>query len=138
MVVEELRLPRLPVGTPRSLNVDFIDSRSALLRLCLTSRLFYGLAEPLLYESIALTEDTQFVHLFHALLVKRARRSWIRSLACPMSIISETDNLQALPIWNRLIAPWKAAGLDQREKSALLFSELEVGRIIEEDSMGRW
>lgn len=133
MVVEELRLPRLPVGTPRSLNVDFIDSRSALARLCLTSRRFYGMAEPLLYESIALTKDTQFVQLFHALLVKRDRRSWIRSLACPMSITYETDNLQALPVWNRLIAPCKATDLDQREKLALLPTELGVGRTLEED-----
>lgn len=135
MVVEELRLPRLPVGTPRSLNADFVDSRSALASLCLTSRRFYGLAEPLLYESIALTEDKQFVCLLHALLVKRDRRSWIRSLACPMSIMSETDNLQALPLWNRLIAPCKETDLDQRESLALLFTELEVGRILEED---RW
>lgn len=133
MVVEELRLPRLPLGTPRSLNADFIGSRSALLGLCLTSRHFYELAEPLLYETVALTEDKQFVHLLNALLAKRDRRLWIHSLACPMSIMSETDNLAALPVWNRLIAPRKDSDLDFPEQAALFFVELEVGHIIRED-----
>lgn len=135
MVVEELRLPFLPVETPRSLYPDFIESRSALLRLCLTSRHLYELAEPLLYESVALTEDKQFVHLLDVLLAKRSRRSWIRSIACPMCIINETDTLKTLPIWNRLVAKRKETNLDRREKRALHLAGLEVDHILEED---RW
>lgn len=126
MVVEELRLPRLPVGTPRSLNKDFIQLRSAILGLCLTSRHLYELAEPLLYESIALTRDKQFVPLLNSLLANRGRRSWIRSIASPMCIMEETDACAALPLWNQLIAPRKGMELDQREKRALQLVGLKL------------
>lgn len=135
MVVEELRLPRLPVGTPRSLNPEFIEGRSALLSLCLTSRHLHELAEPLLYEGIALTRDEQFVRLLNSLLANRDRRSWIRSIACPMCIMDETDFYAALPLWNRLIAPRKGMELDQREKRALQLADLELDHILEDD---RW
>lgn len=135
MVVEELRLPRLPVGTPRSLNPEFIEGRSALLSLCLTSRHFHELAEPLLYESIALTRDKQFVRLLNSLLANRDRRSWIRSIACPMCIMEETDFHAALPLWNRLIAPRKGMELDRREKRALDQADLGLYHISEDD---RW
>lgn len=133
MVVEELRLPRLPVGTPRSLNPEFIEGRSALLSLCLASRHFHELAEPLLYESIALTRDKQFVALLNSLLANRARRSWIRSIACPMCIMDEIDFYAALPLWNRLIAPRKGMELDQREKRALQLAGLELDHNLEDD-----
>lgn len=135
MVVEELRLPRLPIGTPRSLNPEFIEGRSALLSLCLTSRHFHELAEPLLYESIALTRDKQFVYLLNSLLANRDRRSWIRSIACPMCIMDETDFHAALPLWNRLIAPRKGMELDRREKRALDQADLGLYHISEDD---RW
>lgn len=135
MVVEELRLPRLPVGTPRSLNPNFTETRSAVLSLCLTSRHLHELAEPLLYESIALTRDEQFVPLLNALLANRDRRSWIRSIATPMCIMEETDVYAALPLWNRLIAPRKGVELDQRENRALQLAGLELDHILEHD---RW
>ncbi|KAK7722632.1 hypothetical protein SLS64_001169 [Diaporthe eres] len=135
MVIEDLRLPRLPVGTTRSLNKDFIQLRSAILSLCLTSRHLYELAEPLLYESIALTRDKQFVPLLNSLLANRDRRSWIRSIASPMCIMEETDVDAALPPWNRLIAPRKGMELDQREKRALQLAGLELDHILEHD---RW
>lgn len=135
MVVEELRLPRLPVGTPRSLNPNFTETRSAILSLCLTSRRLHELAEPLLYESIALTRDKQFVPLLNSLLANRDRRSWIRSIASPMCIMEETDVYAALPQWNRLIAPRKGMELDKREKQALQLAGLELDHILEHD---RW
>lgn len=135
MVVEELRLPRLPIGTPRSLNPEFIEGRSAILSLCLTSRHFHELAEPLLYESIALTRTEQFVLLLNSLLANRDRRSWIRSIACPMCIMEETDFRAALPLWNRLIAPRKGMELDRREKRALEQADLGPYHISEDD---RW
>lgn len=134
MVVEELRLPRLPIGTRRSLNPDFVESRSALLSLCLTSRRFHELAEPLLYQSVALTRDKQFVPLLHALLVNRNRRTWIRSLACPMCIMEETDTWVSLPQWNRLIAPRKDEEQDERELGALRVAGLKVEHILEQDN----
>ncbi|KAK2615596.1 hypothetical protein N8I77_002340 [Diaporthe amygdali] len=135
MVVEELRLPRLPLGTRRCLNPDFIVPRWALHSLCLTSRHFHDLAEPLLYESIALTEDTQFVQLLNSLLANRDRRSWIRRIACPMCIMEETDTMVVLPLWNQIIAPKKGMDLNQREKRALQLAGLELDHILEED---RW
>lgn len=135
MVIEELRPSRLPVGTPRSLNKNFIQLRSAILSLCLTSRRLYELAEPLLYESIALTRDKQFVPLLNSLLANRDRRSWIRSIASPLCIMEETDVDAALPPWNRLIAPRKGMELDQREKRALQLAGLELDHILEHD---RW
>lgn len=135
MVVEELCLPRLPVGTPRSLNADFTETRSALLGLCLTSRRFHELAERLLYGSIALTRDKQFVSLLNSLLANRDRRTWIHSIACPLCIMEETDVYAALPLWNRLIAPRREMELDQQEKRALQFSSLELDHILEHD---RW
>lgn len=133
MVVEELRLPRLPVGTPRSLNPEFIEGRSALLSLSLTSRHLHELAELVLYESIALTRDQQFVPLLNSLLANRARRSRIRSIACPMCVMDETDFYAALPLWNRLIAPRKGMEPDQREKRALQLAGLELDHILEDD-----
>lgn len=133
MVIEELRLPRLPIGTPRSLNPEFIEGRSALLNLCLTSRYFHELAEPLLYESIALTRDKQFVYLLNSLLANRDRRSWIRSIACTMCIMEETDFHTALPLWNRLIAPRQGMELDRREKRALEQADLWLYHISEDD-----
>lgn len=133
MVVEELRLPRLPVGTRRFLNSDFIEPCTALLNLCLTSRHFYQLAEPLLYESIALTEDRHFVLLFDSLLAKRDRRSWIRSIACPMCLTTETEAIKIVPIWNRLIAPRNDTNLDEPEEQALRIVGLRLDRIPEKD-----
>lgn len=133
MVVEELHLPRLPVGTPRYLNPDFTKTRSTLLSLCLTSSRLHELAEPLLYGSIALTRDKQFVHLLSSLLANRDRRTWIRSIACPMCIMDEVDVYASLPLWNRLIAPRKGVELDQREKRALQLAGLQLDHILEHD-----
>lgn len=135
MVIEELRLPRLPVGTRRHLNTDFIQTRSALRNLCLTSRCHHEIAEPLLYESIALTRDAQFVHLLNSLLANRDRRSWIRSIACPMCVMTEANTSEVLPLWNQLFAPRKGAALDHREERAFQIAGLERGHILEAD---RW
>lgn len=133
MVVEELRLPRLPVGSRRFLNPDFVEPCSALFNLCLTSRHLHELAEPLLYESVALTEDRQFVLLLNSLLARRERRSWVRSIACPMCLTNETKAVKIVPIWNRLIAPRKGTDLDEQELRALRLGSLRLDSIPEQD-----
>lgn len=139
MVVEELRIPQLPVGTERLLLPgDFIEARSALRGLCLTSRAFHDLSEPLLYESIALTEDKQFPLLLNSLLANRDRRSWIRSISCPMCLVWEIDTYAVLPLWNRLISPRKGAYLDQREQLALRIAGLELDHILVYDHWIDW
>lgn len=134
MVVQELRIPQLPVGTERLLLPgDFLEARSALRGLCLTSRACHDLAEPLLYGSIALTEDKQFPLLLNSLLANRDRRSWIRSISCPMCLVWEINTYAVLPLWNRLIATRKGTYLDQREQLALELAGLELDHILEYD-----
>lgn len=139
LVVEELRIPRVPVGTERLLlQRDLIEARSALRGLCLTSRVYHDLAEPLLYESIALTKDKQFPLLLNSLLANRDRRSWIRSISCPMCLVWEIDTHAVLPLWNRLVAPRNVAHLDHRERRALRLAGLELEHILGYDHWTDW
>lgn len=130
-LVSALRPPRLPTGTKPCLNPAFLSHRDALHSLCRTSRRLHAIAAPLLYETIALTRDVSIIQLFSTLLADRSRRAWIRSIACPLDLMQETDLHAGLPVWNMLVARRQGRRLDAQGERALEVVDLTLNHIPE-------
>lgn len=81
MIFENLVPAPLPTGTGLSLSADVLASRSALVNLCLTSRLSREIALPLKYSNIVITKRMQMASLLVSLLTHQDRCAWMRSLA---------------------------------------------------------
>ncbi|KKY37079.1 hypothetical protein UCDDA912_g02915 [Diaporthe ampelina] len=80
-VFESLVPDPLPIGTALPLSTDIMASRETLLNLCLTSKRFQKIAQPLVYRNVIITSHTQMATLLVILLAYKVRRGWIRSLA---------------------------------------------------------
>lgn len=135
-LVSALQPPRLPTGTKPCLNQAFLGQRDSLYNLCLTSRRLHAISAPLLYETIALTRDVSIIHLFGTLLANPDRRSWIRSIACPLDLMQETDLYVGLPAWNMLVARRQGRKLDAEGARALEVVDLMLNHIPEGFDVG--
>ncbi|KAH8767333.1 hypothetical protein F5883DRAFT_644341 [Diaporthe sp. PMI_573] len=88
-VFESLVPDPLPIGTSPSLSPDILDSRAALVNLCLTNKECYALAMPLLYRHIIITDYVQMAGLLVNLIFFNDRRKWMRSLAVLVEVEPE-------------------------------------------------
>lgn len=80
MIFASLVPAPLPTGTRRPPR-DILDSRNALAKLCLTSKVCRDIALPLLYCNIIITSRKQMASLFVNLITRQDRCAWMRSFA---------------------------------------------------------
>lgn len=89
----------LPADSTSVLGAEFLQCRSALRSLCLTSRTFRDVAQPFLYRNVAITDTSQIVPLFLTLLRNRHLRDFVRhfALLVPLEIEGCSDGWDTIP-----------------------------------------
>ncbi|RYP93291.1 hypothetical protein DL770_000580 [Monosporascus sp. CRB-9-2] len=99
-VVEHLVPEPLATGSSPELSRDYIQRRGTLRHLCLVCKRLCGIAQPLLFRNIAVTNGVQTVLLFRSLWNVPALRQCPWSFACPI-LLSEQDVVEdTLNCWN--------------------------------------
>lgn len=126
-------LPTKP--TPNLLDDEYIQQRNALLDLCLVSKRFSHIAQPLLHHNITITDGAQLVALFHTFWNSPDFRRYPRAFACPILLEDRDVVNSTADCWNATVDKLSRDVSDPLIAHFLNTAYVELRHVEEEESI---